>query len=141
MAAILDTAQQLAPSGLVSSSTDFTPLACTVRDLPVCAWAVHVSVPPVASATFTLAIATTTAGPWSTISTLVWPAGTAGARQVSLGASASLAQHLNLSAAFLRASVTLSGPLTLAGSWLSKPSDGGPGLGSRSYTLDAINPL
>jgi hypothetical protein len=86
--------------------------------------------PPAAAATFTLAIATTTAGPWSTIATCVWPAGSSGSRQVALGASARVASYLNWSAAFLRASVTLSGPLTLAGSWLGKASDGGPGLGS-----------
>jgi hypothetical protein len=139
--AIVDIANQLAPAGQVTTSTDFTPLPCTVRDLPHCTWVVSMLVPPAAAATFVLAIATTTAGPWQTIATCPWPAGTSGSRQVPLGVSASLAAYLNLTAAYLRASVTLSGPLTLAGSWLTKASDGGPGLGSRSYTLDAINAL
>jgi hypothetical protein len=141
MGAILDAGMMLAPAGQVTTNTDFTPLACTVRDLLVCVWAVHVTVPPAAAATFVLAMATSTAGPWQTIATLVWPAGLVGAKQVPIGVSASLAAHLNMQAAYLRASVTLSGPLTLAGSWLSKPSDGGPGLASRSYTLDTINQL
>jgi hypothetical protein len=135
MAAILDVANQLAPAGQVTTSTDFTPLACVPRLLPVCAWTVHVSVPPVASCTFVLAIATTTAGPWQTISVLQWPAGVVGARQVSLGASARLASYLNWSAAYLRVSVTTAGALTLAGSWLGKAVDGGPGLGSGPNTV------
>jgi hypothetical protein len=128
--AILDIANQLAPAGQVTTNTDFTPLPCVPRLLPTCAWSVHVSSPPVASCTFTLQVATSTAGPWSTISTLAWPAGLTGARQVSLGVSARLAQVLHWSAAYLRMSVTTAGALTLAGSWLGKPTDGGPGLGS-----------
>ena len=31
--------------------------------------------------------------------------------------------------------------VTLAGSWLSKASDGSFGLASRSYSLDTVNPL
>jgi hypothetical protein len=141
MAAILDTALLLAPAGVVNANTDFTPLPCVPRLLPTCAWSVHVSVPPVASCTFTLQVATTTAGPWQTISTLAWPAGLTGARQVSVGVSARLASYLNFTAAYVRASVTTSGALTLAGSWLGKASDGGPGLASRSYHLDAMTAL
>jgi hypothetical protein len=107
--------------------------------LPTCAWVVALTVPAAASATFTLAVATTQNGTYTPISTLVWPAGTSGSKQVPLGVSARLAQLLNNQAAWVRASVSLSGPLTLAGSWLTKPTDGGPGLGSRSYALDAIN--
>jgi hypothetical protein len=58
-----------------------------------------------------------------------------------VGVNSSLAQVLNNTSVWVRASVTLSGPLTLAGSWLSPASDGGPGLGSRSYHLDSINAL
>jgi hypothetical protein len=141
MASILDLGMSLIPAGVVSSSQDFTPLPCVPRLLPACVWAVHVSGPPSASATFTLAIATSTAGPWRTISTLAWPASTSGSKQVPVGLSASLAQHLDLTAAFLRVSVALSGPLTLAGSWVSKPADGSFGLASRSYHLDGINAL
>ena len=141
MPAMLDAGMMLAPAGLVSSSTDFTPVPCTVRDLPVCAWVVALTVPPSAAATFVLAIASSTAGPWQTIATLPWPAGTTDRQQVPIGVNASLARHLNMQAAYLRMSVTLTSPLTLAGSWLAKSSDGGPGLGSRSYSLDGINAL
>ena len=88
-----------------------------------------------------LAVATTQNGTYSTIATLVWPAGTSGSKQVSIGAKGAMAQVVNNQAAWLRASVTLSGPLTLAGSWLSTSSDGGVGLASRSYTLDGVNQL
>jgi hypothetical protein len=135
MPAILDAAMPLAPAGVVSTSQDFTPLACVPRLLPTCAWTVHVTVPPAAACTFVLQIATTTAGPWSAIATCVWPAGLVGARQLSLGASARLASYLNWSAAYVRASVTTSGALTLAGSWLGKAGDGGIGTGSGPNAL------
>jgi hypothetical protein len=97
--------------------------------------------PPAAAATFVLSVASTQNGTYSEIARLVWPAGSSGSRQVPVGVSGALAQILNNQAAWVRASVTLSGPLTLAGSWLSTRSDGGPGLGSRSYHLDGLNAL
>jgi hypothetical protein len=141
MAAILDSATMLMPAGQVTTSQDFPALQLYPRHLPTCHWVVSMLTPPAAAATFTLAVATTTAGPWSTIATCVWPAGTSGSKQVPVGVSGALAQILNNQAAWVRASVTLSGPLTLAGSWLSTRSDGGPGLGSRSYHLDGLNAL
>ena len=129
----------LIPSGLVSATQDFPAIQAYPRTLPSCSWVVSMLVPPSAAATFTLAVATTQNGVYTVISTCVWPAGSSGSRQVPVGVSGNLAQVLNNTSVWVRASVTLSGPLTLAGSWLSKSSDGGPGLGSRSYSLDNIN--
>ena len=78
---------------------------------------------------------------YTPIATLVWPASTSGSKQVPLGVQGNMAQFRNNQSAWVRASVTLSGPLTLAGSWLTQPTDGGPGLGSRSYALDNLNTL
>ena len=141
MASIVDAGTMVAPSGLVSSSQDFPALLLHPRTLPTCHWVVSMLTPPSAAATFTLAVASTQNGTYSPIATLVWPAGTSGSKQVPVGVQGHLAQVLNNQAAWVRASVTLSGPLTLAGSWLTKPSDGGPGLGSRSYALDNVNAL
>lgn len=139
--AVVDALTMLIPAGLISASGDFPALQLHPRHLPSCAWVVSMLIPPAASATFSLAISTINNGIYRTIKTLVWPSATSGSRQVPIGVSGALAQILNNQSAWLRASVTLSGPLTLAGSWLSKPSDGGPGLGSRSYSLDNINML
>ena len=138
--AIVDVANQLIPPGVVSSSQDFTPLPCVPRDLPTCVWAVHVAVPPVAAASFALQIASTTTGTWRTIATCPWPAGRTTAQTVPIGVSANLSAHLDLTAAFLRVSVALAGPLTMSGSWLTKSSDGSFGLASRSYSLDNLTP-
>ena len=141
MPAILEANTVLIPSGAVSASGDFPALPLHPRTLPTCHWVLAVTVPPVASATFTLAVSTTQNGMFRTIATLVWPAGLSGSRQVPVGVQGHLAQVLNNQALWIRASVILSGPLTLAGSWLTKPSDGSFGLASRSYALDAINQL
>ena len=140
MPAIVDIANQLIAPGVVSSSQDFTPLACAPRLLPTCSWIIAVSIPPAAAATFRLAVSSTETGSYATISTFVWPAGTTGSKRLQVGAGGNLAQVLNNQAAWLRASVTLSGPLTMAGSWLTKAGDGA-GLASRSYSLDNINVL
>jgi hypothetical protein len=129
----------LIPAGQITTSQDFPPLLLQPRTLPTCAWVISMLIPPVASATFRLQVATTSGGTFSTIATLPWPAASSGSRQLPIGAGGNLAWVLNNQSAWVRASVTLSGPLTLAGSWLTKPSDGGPGLGSRSYSLDNIN--
>ena len=139
MPAILDVGTQLAPSGVVSSTQDFPAIQAHPRQLPTCAWVVSMLTPPSAAATFTLAVSTTKNDVYKTIATLVWPAGTSGSKQVQLGAGGNLAQVLNNQAVWLRASVVTTGAMTVAGSWLTKSSDGGPGLGSRSYTLDTIN--
>ncbi len=141
MAALVDAALQLMPSGQVTTSQDFPAIACAPRYLPTCSWVVSMLTPPANAATFTLSVSATQNGTFSPIAMLVWPASTSGSRQVRLGAGGNVAQILNNQSAWLRASVSLSGPLTVAGSWLSKASDGGPGLGSRSYSLDGINQL
>jgi hypothetical protein len=136
MTAILDVGTLLLPAGVISASQDGTPLQVNPRLLPTSTWAVHVSVPPAASATFTLAVASSQNGTYTTISTLVWPAGTSGARQVPLGVQGNMAQFVNNQAAWVRVSVTTTGALTMSGSWLTKPADGGPGLGA-----DALDPV
>lgn len=141
MAAILDALTLLLPAGVISASMDGPPLQISPRTLPTCHWVVQVTVPPVATATFTLAVATIQGGPYTTIATLPWPAGTSGSKQVPIGVQGNMAQFLNNQAAWIRTSVTTAGALTLAGSWLTKASNGGPGLGSRSYHLDALNAL
>jgi hypothetical protein len=141
MAAILDAATMLAPAGQVTSSQDFPALLLRPRTLPTCHWVVSMLIPPAASATFRLQVATTEGGTYSTIATHPWPAATSGSKQVPIGVSGALAHVLNNTSVYVRVSVTLTGPLTLAGSWLAKASDGGPGLGSRSYALDTLNSL
>ena len=139
--AIVDSATMLAPAGQVTTSQDFPALLLRPRTLPTCHWVVSMLIPPAATAIFRLSVASTEAGVYSTIATCTWPAGTSGSKQLPIGAGGNLAQMLNNTSVWVRASVTLTGPLTLAGSWLTKASDGGAGLGSRSYHLDAINAL
>lgn len=141
MPAMVDSLTMLIPAGVVSSTQDFPALQLSPRQLPTCHWVIAMTVPPTSSATFSLAVATTQNGTFSTIATLVWPASTSGSKQVPIGVQGHLAHVLNNQAAWVRASVTTTGALTLAGSWLTKPTDGGPGLGSRSYHLDGVNTL
>jgi hypothetical protein len=138
---LVDAATMLIASGQVTTSQDFPPLLLRPRTLPTCSWVISMLIPPSASALFRLSVATTEGGAYSEIARLTWPAGTSGSRQAPIGVSGNLAQVLNNTSVWLRVSVTLTGPLTLAGSWLTKSSDGGPGLGSRSYHLDGINQL
>ena len=79
MASIVDAGTMLAPSGQITSSQDFPALQLHPRALPTCSWVVSMLTPPAAAATFTLAVASTQNGTFSTIATLVWPAGTSGA--------------------------------------------------------------
>jgi hypothetical protein len=137
--AVVDAAVMLIPAGQIPTSQDFPALQVQPRFLPTYAWVISVLIPPVASCTFTLAVSTTQNGTFTTIATFPWPAGVVGSRQVRVGAGGNAAQLLAQASAWLRASVQTTGSLTVAGSWLSKASDGGPGLGSRSYSLDSIN--
>jgi hypothetical protein len=141
MPAILDAATLLLPAGQITTNTDGTPLQLYPRQLPSCAWVISMLTPPVAAATFTLQVSNLQAGSFTTIASFTWPAGTSGTKQLPLGLSGKLAQVLDNDSVWLRCSVTTAGALTLAGSWLSKASDGGPGLGSRSYAHDGINPF
>jgi len=141
MTAILDAGMMLIPSGSIATSQDFPALSCAPRSLPTCAWVISMTTPPVAAATFTLAVASTANGVYSEIRRLVWPAGLSGSKSLAVGAGGNMAQVLNATAAWLRCSVVTTGPMTVAGSWLTKASDGGPGLGSRSYGQDGVNVL
>lgn len=141
MASIFDLATQLIPAGQVTTSQDFPALRMEPRRLPTCHWVIAMTTPPAAAATFTLAVASTAGGAYNVIAQCVWPAGTSGTKHLVLGVPGNLAQVINNQSAWLRASVTLSGPLTLAGSWITKASDGGVGLASRSYTLDNVNAI
>ena len=138
--AIVDVANQLIPPGVVSSSTDFAPIEAHPRHLPTCSWMLAVLTPPAASVSFRLQVATTSGGVYSTISTHIWPAGTTGSKVLQLGAGGNMAAIVNNSSVWVRASVTLTGPVTMNGSWLTKAS-GAAGLASRSYALDGVNPL
>jgi hypothetical protein len=139
--AIVDAGTMLFPAGQITTNTDGTPLLIRPRTLTTCAWVISMLVPPAGAATFSLAVSNLPAGTYTTISTVQWAAGQSGSRQVPLGLNSNLAQVLDNDSLWVRCSVTTAGALTLAGSWLTKASDGGPGLGSRSYALDGLNPF
>lgn len=139
--AVIDAANQLIPAGVISSTQDFTPIPCAPRSFGPSAWLINVTVPPAAAVTFTLSVASTQGGAYTVCNRFAWPAGVSGSKSVQIGFGGNAAHVLNNTAAWMRASVTLTGPLTLGGSWLTQASDGGPGLGSRSYSLDNINQL
>jgi hypothetical protein len=138
---ILDAATMLFPQGQITTNTDGTPLLIRPRQLSASHWVIAMATPPAAAATFTLAVSNLQAGTYTTISTCVWPAGTVGSKQLPIGVGGNVAAVLDSDSLWLRASVQTAGALTVAGSWLTKPSDGGPGLASRSYSLDGLNPL
>jgi hypothetical protein len=138
MPVILDAATMLLPSGVISVTTDGTPLLIHPRTLPTCTWVISMLVPPVAAATFTLQVSNLAGGTFTTIATCVWPAGTSGSKQLPIGQGGNLAQVLDNDSVWLRCSVTTAGALTLAGSWLSKVG-GTIGLGTRSHALDGVN--
>ena len=140
MAAILDVSTVLMPQGTYSTSQSFPGLNHHPRQLPTTRVVVSLQTPPVASATFLVEVASTQGGTYSEVGRLVWPAGLAGSQAVGVGVSPSLAQRLNTTSAWLRLSLTTAGALT-GSAWLTKPSDGSFGLGSRSYHLDQINAL
>jgi hypothetical protein len=140
MPAILDLATLLlnAPAG--SGNTSGTPLLLYPRQLATCAWVVEVLTAPSASCLFSLAVASTEAGVYTAISSWTWPAAETGRKQLGVGLQGHMAQAANNTALWVRCSVATAGTFG-AMSWISKASDGGPGLGSRSYALDAINPF
>jgi hypothetical protein len=140
MPAMLDTATMVMPTGTYNSSQSFPALLLYPRQLPTTMLQIHMLTPPAAAATFTLEVASTQNGVYSVINTYTWPAGVAGSKQLAVGVNSSLAKTLNTTSVWLRLSLTTTGALT-GSAWLTKPTDGGPGLGSRSYSLDAINPV
>jgi hypothetical protein len=138
MPSILDLGAVLMAQNTYSTSQSVPAINVHAGKLASTMVTVALQTPPVASAVFALEIASTQNGTYSEIGRLVWPAGLAGSKHVEVGVSPALAQRLNNQAAWLRLSLTTSGPLT-GSAWLSKPTDGGPGLASRSYALDNVN--
>jgi hypothetical protein len=141
MPAMLDAATMLLPAGQITTTTNGTPLQLYPRQLTTCSWVIAMLTPPAAAATFSLQVSNLSAGVYTTISTFVWPAGTSGTKQLPIAVNGAEAQWLDNDSLWVRASVVTAGSLTLAGSWLGKAADGGPGLASRSYALDGINPF
>jgi hypothetical protein len=137
MPAILDTALTLIPQQLVNSSQSFSAVDVqSVRDLPTTVWATTLTVPPAASVTFTLESATLAAGPYTVLSTLVWPAGVTGNRQIDVGVASSLSGAVSSSHRWLRVTTVQSGAFT-GSSWLSKPG-GAFGLGNKPGTTISV---
>lgn len=129
MPALLDVSTLLMPTGTYNSSQTFPALALYPRHLATCAFTIAMLTPPAAAATFVLEVASTQAGVYSPIATHVWPAGVAGSKQLQLGANSSIARVVNNTSVWLRLNLTTTGALT-GSAWLTKPTDGGPGLGT-----------
>lgn len=127
---VLDAVTMLLPAGVISANTNGTPLLLYPRQLPTCSWVIAMTTPPVAAATFVLAVSDLVGGAYTTIATCVWPAGTSGTRNLALALGGRAARFLDNDSLWLRCTVTTAGALTLAGSWLSSAADGGPGLGA-----------
>src|SRR5262245_41016822 len=131
MAAILDTALTLIPQGVNSSSQSFTALdVARVTDLPTTAWVVNCTTPPAASMTLVLEASTLAAGSYVELTRMVWPAGLSGSRSVEVGVQGNLSRAQSGTHRYLRVTTTQSGAWT-GSSWLTKPSDGAPGLGAK----------
>jgi hypothetical protein len=137
MTAILDTALVLLPPQQVTTSQSFSAIDVgSVRDLPTTMWATTLTTPPVAAVTFTLESATLAAGPYTVLSTLVWPAGVTGNTQVDVGVAASISGAVSAAHRFLRVSTTQTGAFT-GTSYLSKPG-GAFGLGNKPGTTVSV---
>jgi hypothetical protein len=134
MTTILDTALTLIPQQQVTSSQSFSALDVqSVRSLPTTVWATTLTVPPVASVTFTLESATLAAGPYTELARLVWPAGVTGNRSIEVGVASSLAGAVSPAHRFVRVSTVQSGSFT-GSSWLSK-AGGSFGLADKPGSL------
>jgi hypothetical protein len=140
MPAILDLATLLlnAPAG--SGNTTGTPLLLYPRQLATSGWIVQVTTAPSAACVFSLAVASTEAGVYSTISSWTWPTAETGRKQLPMGVQGNLAQGLNNTALWVRCSVACTGTFA-ASSWLGKLSSGSFALASRSYAIDGLGPL
>jgi hypothetical protein len=140
MSSILDLGAVLMTHGTYATNQSFAPIQAYPRQLPTCAVIVHMLTPPVASATLTLEVASTQNGVYSPITSVVWPAGVSGSKQLPIGANSSRAWIANNQAIWARLSVTTTGAFT-GSAWVTKSSDGSFGLASRSYALDVLGPL
>ena len=138
--AIVDAATMLMPQGTYSTSQALPGLELHPRHLATAVVTIAVQVPPVASAVFAVEVASTQAGDFPVHPRLAWPAAMSGARHVAAGASASAAQLLSNTSAWIRLSLTTTGALT-GSAWLTTSRDGSFGLASRSYALDGLGAL
>jgi hypothetical protein len=126
---ILDLGAVLMAHGTYSSNQSFPPILLYPRQLPSCTLTIHLLTPPVASAVFTVEVAATQNGVYSASAVVTWPAGVAGARQLTLGVNGSRAWMANHQSLWVRLSLTTSGALT-GSAWVTKAADGGIGTGS-----------
>jgi hypothetical protein len=120
----------LRPSGSPTITTNgaTTPLAAPLGALPLTAWYVDISAlvaPPIVS--ISLEVATSSAGPWTVVSTIS-PTGRGG---VQLGVSTSLVRTLVPQAAWVRCAHTTQGPNSLQYASALAPMMGGMGLAAR----------
>jgi hypothetical protein len=136
---MVDSATLLLPAQASTGNQTGVPLKLHPRFLATSGWIISVTVAPSASCVFSLAVASLEAGPYISIATFTWPVGEIGQKQVSLGVQGNMAQLVNNQAVWMRASIATSGTVTCS-SWLGKPG-GSPGLASRSYSLDGVNPF
>jgi hypothetical protein len=137
MPAILDTGLILIPQQLVNSSQSFSAIDVgSVRSMPTTVWVTTLTTPPAAAVTFTLESATLAAGPYTVLSTLQWPAGVVGNRQVEVGVASSLSGAISASHRWLRVTTVQSGAFT-GSSWLSKPG-GAFGLASKPGAILSV---
>jgi hypothetical protein len=133
--AIFDSATTLIPSGTsITGNQSFPAINVGAKLLPTAGWCVNVLTPPAGAVTFTLAVGSTETGPWTTISTLDWPAGQVGSKQIELGVSGNVATMVNSTAAWVRCSIVAGASSLTCLSWLGKPS-GSPGVFRRGNDL------
>jgi hypothetical protein len=137
--AIFDAGATLMPHGTYSTNQSFPGIQLYPRQLAG-AVLIHMLVRPTASAVFTIEEASTAAGAYSVIGTHVWPAGVVGSKKLEVPAGSSRAAIANNTASWVRLTLTTTTSFTGSVS-VTRQSDGGPGLGSRSYALDNINAL
>ena len=131
MPATLDISTVLMTQGRYNSNQSFPGILVYPRQLSTTMITVALQTPPVGTASFIAEVASTLNGSYTEIGRLAWPAGVSESKRVPFGVNVALAQRVNPTAVWLRILLVTSGALTGA-VFLSKPSDGGPGLGSRS---------
>jgi hypothetical protein len=129
MASVVDAGTMLMPLGTYNSNQSFTALQLYPRQLGTSVVTINLTTPPVASAVFVVEEASTSGGTYREVGRLTWLAGMSGPQTVPLGVSARAAWMQNNQAQWLRISLTTTGALT-GSAWVTKASDGGPGLGA-----------
>jgi hypothetical protein len=107
--AMLDGATELRSTAAVTTSGQGTPIAVKMPMLATSAWQTNVvTAAPGGTYTLTLEVATAQAGPYTTISTPVWPPGQASGN-VQLGINASMSLLHSPLMAWVRLAWTLGG--------------------------------